>query len=340
MQRRTALRLTAARWAFLLVVLIAELLALTVRFDTKSLASVRSWWTGWLENISFLPEIVVAVATALLVVDARGLKVSGERVLRESVAYLRWWMFFFGHVALFVGLGLATEHLFEDLPRTGNVSPFAAVGWVLLVPATLTMWILAVGPLESWTCFVRQEYRALLAGGGVGMAAWWAGRITQRLWRPLGIETLATVEWLLRRFYPEGKIVSRVATKTIGIQRFAATIAPDCSGYQGIGLIIVILLAFLWVYRANLRFPQAVLLIPLGIASFWLVNVVRITALIVAATFLSHELVVGCFHSQAGWLAFNLLALGLCAAALRIPFFSIPVASPTGNPGRSGARKS
>jgi hypothetical protein len=30
---------------------------------------------------------------------------------------------------------------------------------------------------------------------------------------------------------------------------------------------------------------------------------------------------VGCFHSPAGWLAFNLIAVGLVALALSTPFF-------------------
>lgn len=337
MQRRTALRLTAARWAFLLVVLIGELLALTVCFDTKSLASVRTWWTGWLENISFLPEVLMAMATALLIVDSRGLKMNCERLLSESANYLLWWLFFFGHVALFVALALTTEYLFEELPRTGSLSPFVATGWLLIIAATLTMWMLAVGPFQSWKRFVRQEYRSLLAGGGVGLVAWWAGQITQRLWRPLGVETLACVEWLLRRIFPQGEVFLEMSTKSVGIRRMVATIAPDCSGYQGIGLIVVMLVAFLWANRASLRFPQALVLLPIGIVSFWLLNVLRITALISSAKVLPRNLVVGCFHSQAGWLAFNLVALGLVAAAVRIPFFYQPAASKNGSLTRGGA---
>ncbi len=43
----------------------------------------------------------------------------------------------------------------------------------------------------------------------------------------------------------------------------------QCSGYEGIGLIWVFLGVFYWWFRNELRFPQALLLIPLGTVLSW-----------------------------------------------------------------------
>ena len=80
---------------------------------------------------------------------------------------------------------------------------------------------------------------------------------------------------------------------------------------------------YLWFYRKTLRFPQATLLVPLGVVAIWLANAVRIAALILIGTWFSPAVALGGFHSQAGWLAFNVVALGLVAVAGRSPFFSM-----------------
>ena len=77
------------------------------------------------------------------------------------------------------------------------------------------------------------------------------------------------------------------------------------------------------------------LLIPLGVAAIWLANVVRITSLILIGTWFSPAVALGGFHSQAGWLAFNAIALGLVAVAGRWQFFNavaFPKANSTLNP--------
>jgi exosortase E/protease (VPEID-CTERM system) len=91
-------------------------------------------------------------------------------------------------------------------------------------------------------------------------------------------------------------------------------IASACSGYEGIALIWVFLLFFLWHYRKDLRFPEALLLLPLGTAVMWMANGVRIAALIGLGTAGHPDIALAGFHSQAGWLAFNVVALGLLVA--------------------------
>jgi exosortase E/protease (VPEID-CTERM system) len=127
-------------------------------------------------------------------------------------------------------------------------------------------------------------------------------------------------ERLLRHVEPD--VISDSNRRILGSRTFVVAISPACSGYEGIGMVAVFLAAFLWIFRSNLRFPQALLLIPVGLVGIWIANVLRITALIVLGTRWSRDVAVGGFHSQAGWIAFNAIALGLVTLTLRSPFFS------------------
>ena len=67
----------------------------------------------------------------------------------------------------------------------------------------------------------------------------------------------------------------------------------------------------------------------------WTLNVIRIAALIVIGDSVSPELALGGFHSQAGWLAFNAIALGLVVLAHRSRVFS--AAAPAHGPNPAAA---
>jgi exosortase E/protease (VPEID-CTERM system) len=63
------------------------------------------------------------------------------------------------------------------------------------------------------------------------------------------------------------------------------------------------------------------LLFPLGTCALLLANVLRITVLIAIGNAGFTDLAVGGFHSQAGWIAFNVVALGIVALTSYVPFF-------------------
>jgi exosortase E/protease (VPEID-CTERM system) len=104
---------------------------------------------------------------------------------------------------------------------------------------------------------------------------------------------------------------------------------------MGIGLITVFVGAYLWLFRGRLRFPRALLILPLAIAIIWLVNAVRIGSLVLFGTYVSPWIASGAFHSQVGWLGFVVVSLGLVALTQRARFFSL-AASPTS--GRQAGR--
>jgi exosortase E/protease (VPEID-CTERM system) len=83
----------------------------------------------------------------------------------------------------------------------------------------------------------------------------------------------------------------------------------------------VFTLAYLGVFRRELRFPQALLLPVIGVLAVWLINVLRLAGLVLLGSSGHEELAAGGFHSVAGTLAFCAVALGLVAMSRRLPFF-------------------
>jgi len=99
---------------------------------------------------------------------------------------------------------------------------------------------------------------------------------------------------------------------------FSVSIAAPCSGLEGMGLMLVFGIGWLWLFRRECRFPQALLLLPAGLMTVWASNVLRIALLIVIGGLGAPDVAVRGFHSQAGWIAFNAVALGFSLAAGRI----------------------
>jgi exosortase E/protease (VPEID-CTERM system) len=64
----------------------------------------------------------------------------------------------------------------------------------------------------------------------------------------------------------------------------------------------------------------------------FLLNAVRIAALIVIGHAGAKDIAIKGFHSQAGWIAFNFVAFGFSAAARRLPWFSKDTVEPAATP--------
>jgi exosortase E/protease (VPEID-CTERM system) len=97
-------------------------------------------------------------------------------------------------------------------------------------------------------------------------------------------------------------------------------INPECSGFEGVGLMLVFTVVWLWFFHRECRFPQALLFIPVGLFVMWFLNSVRIAALVLIGNAGAPGVAMGGFHSQAGWIAFNAAALGLSLGLRRIPW--------------------
>lgn len=87
-----------------------------------------------------------------------------------------------------------------------------------------------------------------------------------------------------------------------GTNIFQVEIWPGCSGYEGMTLAIFILSFYCYLYRHLFRFPNALLIIPFSGLLMFLLNSVRLVALLAIGHYWSPEVAINGFHTVAGWL--------------------------------------
>jgi exosortase E/protease (VPEID-CTERM system) len=236
-----------------------------------------------------------------------------------------------------VGRGFLAAHFLA-------MGVFGSISWALYgdhlggFPADLatTLWLItgcggiafaafAMIPLAMWLAVVRATGALWVYSSLAVAAACVVGAYSRSFWNPLVDLTFALVKAFLSLFVSH--IVANPATANLGTPRFSVEIAPECSGFEGAGLILAFGIVWLWFFRKECRFPQALLLLPAGVVAIFLLNAVRLTALILIGDAGAPQIALGGFHSQAGWIAFNIVALGLAVAARRLAWFSNAPAS-------------
>ena len=155
-------------------------------------------------------------------------------------------------------------------------------------------------------------------------------------WKPATDLTFGMVNLLLRMILPN--VIAERATMTIGTPGFNVEITPWCAGFEGTVLMLVFGAAWLGFFRRDYRFPQALLLVPAGMAVMWVSNAVRITVLVLIGVWGAPSVAIGGFHSQAGWIAFTCVALSFAVFSRRLAWInndartSVRVEAPTRNP--------
>jgi exosortase E/protease (VPEID-CTERM system) len=309
--KESAGHLPLLRWVCLAVLLLAELLALSLRFDAGSIQSGPAWWTVLLRASPQAARLGSAIAIGIAVFAALRLRGELHRHLGHYGSGRSVTALLCGHVAALAGFTALTSSLFEgDLSTTAAAGAWV-VAWLALGLVVVLLWLAAVVPPQLWPALVWHGWAVAAAGALIGAAAWGASRYTGLLWEHLRFATFWLVALLLNGLFP-GQVL-QPADSVIGTDSFLVEIAPQCSGCEGIGLVLGFLAVYLLIFRRELRFPAALWLLPLGAALAWLLNAVRIATLVTIGTSLSPEVALGGFHSQAGWLAFNGVALGLVA---------------------------
>jgi exosortase E/protease (VPEID-CTERM system) len=197
-----------------------------------------------------------------------------------------------------------------------------AVAWFAVGMVAIAFAASAFIPLKVWWAAFRATGNVWVYALFAGMLASLLGSASQFLWEPATQVTFDMVRAVLGLFTTG--ITSDATTRTIGTQNFMLEIDQRCSGLEGAGLMIVMGALWLGAFRQEFRFPRALLIIPAGVAVLYLLNTVRIAALILIGSAGAPEIAVHGFHSQAGWIAFNLVALGFSVGARKVPWFGAP----------------
>ncbi len=185
-----------------------------------------------------------------------------------------------------------------------------------LLGATL---MLTAAPLTFWRQMLAATWMSLILGIVAAVLVLAFSALSTAGWAPLAGATLHVTHAMLSLY--ESDVLMDIATKRLAVGNFMVEISPACSGYEGIGLVTAVLSLYLYVFRRELRFPQAMFLLPIGIAAIWLLNAVRIAALVSFGAHFSPQVAVGGFHSQAGWIAFLIVSVGVMILGQQVGFF-------------------
>ncbi len=202
-------------------------------------------------------------------------------------------------------------------------SSLAVAIWFTAIPLSAVTLFYALIPTPVIAILWRRTrlavlYATLAAGLIVAIsdrvqAVWDAPQSAASLF--LQRTTFQVVDHSLRLVYPT--VHADPATFTISLPRFDVTIAGSCSGIEGLSLTLILCIGWLWYARRELRLARAMLLVPCALALIWTLNIIRIDALLALANAGYPEIAAHGFHSDAGWIAFNFVALTFLALANR-----------------------
>jgi exosortase E/protease (VPEID-CTERM system) len=205
--------------------------------------------------------------------------------------------------------------------------PFSAMFalWMMLGIGAMFSAFLAMASGPIWLSAARSLgivwcYAAIAALLGVGVM-----QLSQTLWQPTAALTFNLVRLLLLPAFPT--LSADAATRVLSTDRFAVEVSQVCSGLEGMGLILAFSAAWLLYFRHEYIFPRAVLLIPAGLVAMFALNVVRIATLVVIGSAGFPEIASYGFHSQAGWITFNVVACGLVLMSRRSTWLSRTVST-------------
>ena len=197
--------------------------------------------------------------------------------------------------------------------------PLLVVPWTIGVVLMLATWFVAAAPVSFWSAFVLAWRLELTVAAVSLVTVWMLSQLARQAWVPMGNATFEASRFLLESF--NLNVYLDLTNRALGLRDFVVEIAPQCSGYEGIGLVVGFLVLYIATFRQELKFPQVLLLFPFGILTIWLLNIVRIALIIVVGAYVSPEIAMHGFHSQAGWLMFLAVTLGILFGAHELSFF-------------------
>lgn len=235
-----------------------------------------------------------------------------------------------GWIALHaLGFGVILAPLAVVAPSQMNAA-FHVVFPVLVVGALLAMlggvfWLARPGAWARWLSGRIGEMAALAALAMIlpdlaDLLAplWYWDALTRITFGAVAVSLSGLAETLVVR--PE--------THVIGANGFLVAVADSCSGIEGFVLITVFLALYAVLFRDTLRMGRFWLVVlPVALLLSWVLNVVRITALILIGAHVSPDLAVNGFHSFAGWLFFAALSIGILIVVNRSRWLTVGTAS-------------
>jgi len=285
----------------------AEIFGLSLIFDHgTAYKGGGPWWTVAFVLAGWITRPVVAATVATLFIGGARLREQLRQQLaganHRSVAV---WLLLLVQVATFLAFAWLTDGVQKGRLQSSSYPGIWCLIWGSVGLAMLGFWAVAVIPVRVWRPLAQQGGAAvLLAGLVVGIAAAESNRIATVIWEkdPAQIitrTTLWSVYSVLHVVSPNP--VCEPVKWIMGTRSYSVKVFGPCSGAEGMTLILVFLGAYLAIFRRNVRFPRALLLLPLGVSLMWLANVLRIVLLVAIGTWGYPGVAERGFHTHAGW---------------------------------------
>jgi exosortase/archaeosortase family protein len=150
---------------------------------------------------------------------------------------------------------------------------------------------------------ILRRYRNLLTGSAIlGMLYLGALALEASFFAVSGPVIVRTVSWIVGLLPGPQPVTGRW---DLAFREFRVTVGPQCSEFSATILFVGLFIGLWFWLRRSYKAPVwlGVLLGILGIVSFWIINILRITAIVVIGGFWP-EFAIGLFHGSAGFIVF------------------------------------
>ncbi|HEY4341145.1 MAG TPA: exosortase E/protease, VPEID-CTERM system [Steroidobacteraceae bacterium] len=235
---------------------------------------------------------------------------------RSEAVRLKWLA---GHAALLVPLAILTFSFYGNHGLPWSAALLAPL-WLLVAAVAVLMLFAAMAPWRTWRDAAAALGSLWFYAAATAIVAAAAIQWSQMLWGPTTQITFELVDRILQPLIPS--LHSNAATRVLDTGHFAVEVSYLCSGLEGAGLLLAFCCAWLLYFRHEYYFPRALLIIPAGLALLFVLNVLRIAALVLIGDAGHPDIAIYGFHSQAGWIAFNGTAAGIAYFSVRSRWFS------------------
>ncbi len=234
----------------LCAILLAELLALTVWLDGAALAGRPGLvgqiglWGAWI--LRFLVGFAAAFAAFAGMRESFTLQPLARRPPIQ-------WSMLALHAASAAIFGILSASIYGNWQLAAP--DLAAMAWLATGPLALTSLALAFYPCSVWNALLRPTgfawiFAAAVSALGVAMVA-----LSQSMWQSAAKLTFVLVQILLRPVLPN--LIVQPERMRLQGHTFGVIISQECSGLEGIGLMLVFSAAWLWLVAKGLPVPAS-----------------------------------------------------------------------------------
>ena len=304
-------------------VIILEVLIISTQFDAATLKASSYSPLQWiLSNSSFLIQWLSVATGAFAIIyfssEQRPNIYSIEAPRNIPIILV-------SNLLLFSCFYSVTYLLFERSIESYFAFILISLLWFVAALGIGISALTLVQPIKSWLKVARELNSQLVISMLLATVVTSSSLLSKNLWPSVIAPTFYATEWLLSLF--SENIIVIPDKLYLGLDYFVVHVSPTCSGVEGMGLATGFTVLYLYLFKEKLRFPHALVLLPLAATLSWIFNVVRIATLILLGRYVSEDFAVGGFHSQAGWFFFLFVVLLIIYLFHRIKWFKVPTSS-------------